>query len=167
MSKTDQNLMSAFAGESQANRKYLAFAKKAQDEGYPQIAKLFKAAADAETAHAMNHLQRAGEIKSTAENVQAAIGGETFEFTKMYPEYIKIAREEGNKNAVWTFNVANKVEQIHAGLYKKAAEALANKKDLPASDLYVCCNCGNTVEGSAPDMCPICGSAKTAFFKVQ
>jgi rubrerythrin len=158
--------MSAFAGESQANRKYLAFAKKAQDEGYPQIAKLFKAAAEAETTHAMNHLQRAAQIKSTAENIQAAINGETFEFINMYPEYIKIAKAEGNKDAVWTFNVANKVEQIHAGLYKKAADALANKKDLPAGDLYVCCNCGNTVEGSAPDICPICGSARNAFFKV-
>ncbi len=166
MTKTGQNLMSAFAGESQANRRYLAFSKKAQDEGYPQIAKLFKAAAEAETVHAINHLTCAGEVKSTTENVNAAVNGETFEFTKMYPEYIEAAKQEGNKEAVWTFNVANKVEQIHEKLYQKAAEALKAGKDMEKVDYYVCCKCGNTVEGSAPDVCPICGAKKANFFKV-
>ncbi len=158
--------MSAFAGESQANRRYLAFSKKAQDEGYPQIAKLFKAAAEAETVHAINHLARAGEIKSTAENVNAAVNGETFEFTKMYPEYIETAKTEGNKDAAWSFTVANKVEQIHEKLYQKAAEALKAGKDMEKVDYYVCCRCGNTVEGEAPDVCPICGAKKAEFFKV-
>jgi rubrerythrin len=166
MNKSEQNLKSAFAGESQANRRYLAFAKKAQDEGYPQIAKLFRAAAEAETVHAINHIICTGEVKSTAENLQAAIGGETFEFTKMYPEYIETAKQEGNKEAVWTFTVANKVEQLHEKLYVKAAEALKTGKDAPQVDYYVCCKCGNTVEGSAPDVCPICGAKKEAFFKV-
>jgi rubrerythrin len=165
MTKTDENLKAAFAGESQANRLYLAFAKKAEEEGFTQIAKLFKAAAEAETVHALNHLQITGQVKSTLENLGTAVTGETYEFKKMYPEFIAEAKKEGNKQAAWSFDVANKVEQIHAGLYQKAIDALKNKKELAKVDYYVCSVCGNTVEGSAPEKCPICGSPKEKFFK--
>lgn len=165
--KTIDNLRDAFAGESQANRRYLAFAKKAEQEGYPQAARLFRAAAEAETVHAHNHLRIMGGIKSTQENLQEAIGGETFEYKEMYPGYINTAAAEGNKEAGWSFNVANKVEEIHAGLYRKAADALKAGKDVPKVDYYVCRVCGNTVEGSPPDKCPICGAPKTAFNKVE
>ena len=124
MSESVKNLKAAFAGESQANRRYLAFAKKADDEGLPQIAKLFRAAAEAETVHAMNHLRVAGEIGMTIGNLDEAISGETFEFTKMYPEYLEIARRERNKQAEWSFNVANKVEEIHAELFQKGLKSL-------------------------------------------
>ena len=166
MGKTIENLKKAFAGESQANRHYLAFARKAKEEGFTQVARLFRAAAEAETVHALNHLRIMGEIKSTTENLEAAVSGETFEFEKMYPEYLKVAKQEGNRQATWSFDVANKVEQIHAGLFSKALEALRRKKELAKVDYYVCSVCGNTVEGIAPEKCPICGASKTKFFKV-
>ena len=159
MSTTD-NLKEAFAGESQANRKYLAFAKKADEEGYPQAAKLFRAAADAETVHAHAHLRVLGGINSTAENLKEAIGGETHEFKSMYPEMIEEAKAEGNSAAEMSFANANAVEEIHAGLYQKALDNLGNNV---ATDIYVCQVCGNTVEGEAPDKCPICGAPKKMF----
>jgi len=165
MTKTDENLKDAFAGESQANRRYLAFARKAEEEGFTQVAKLFKAAAEAETIHALNHLRITGQIKSTLENLDTAVYGETFEFKEMYPEYIDSAKQEGNKQAAWSFDVANKVEQIHAKLFTKAIDALKNKKPMEQVDYYVCGVCGNTVEGSPPDRCPICGAPKEKFFK--
>ena len=165
MAKTDENLKAAFAGESQANRRYLAFARKAEEEGFTQVAKLFKAAAEAETIHALNHLRITGQIKSTLENLDTAVSGETFEFKEMYPGYIDTAKQEGNKQAAWSFDVANKVEQIHAKLYNKAIDALKNRKALEKVDYYVCGVCGNTVEGSPPDKCPICGAPKAKFFK--
>ncbi|MCW3997354.1 MAG: rubrerythrin family protein [Candidatus Bathyarchaeota archaeon] len=165
MSETKKNLENAFAGESQANRRYLAFAKKAEEEGYLQIAKLFKAAAEAETVHALNHLKITGEINSTAENIKAAISGETHEFKSMYPGFIDIANKEGNKQAVWSFNVAKKVEQIHANLLQKVNSALEKGQKLEQIDYFVCRVCGNTVEGTAPDRCPICGAPKEQFFK--
>jgi rubrerythrin len=165
MGKTDDDLKAAFAGESQANRRYLAFAKKAEEEGFTQVAKLFKAAAEAETIHALNHLRTVGDVRSTLDNLNAAFAGETFEFQKMYPEFINTAKQEGNKQAAWTFDVANKVEQVHAKLYQKAIDALKNKKELEKVDYYVCGVCGNTVEGSPPDKCPICGSPKSMYFK--
>ncbi|MCP8323040.1 MAG: rubrerythrin family protein [Candidatus Methylarchaceae archaeon HK02M2] len=166
MSKTVTNLKNAFAGESQANRRYLAFARKAEEEGFKQVAKLFRAAAEAETIHALNHLRVMDEIKSTVNNLNTAISGETFEYTKMYPEYLSIAKQEENHRATWSFEVANKVEKVHAGLFSKAVDALKNKKDLEKVDYYVCEVCGHTVEGIAPDKCPICGASKTKFFKV-
>ena len=165
MAKTDENLKAAFAGESQANRRYLAFAKKAEQEGFTQVAKLFRAAAEAETVHALNHLRITGQIKSTLENLETAVSGETFEFKEMYPGYIETAKQEDNKQAAWSFDVANQVEQIHAKLYSKAIDALKNKKELAKVDYYVCSVCGNTVEGAPPDKCPICGSPKEKFFK--
>jgi len=166
MTKTVDNLKNAVAGESQANRRYLAFARKAEEEGFSQIAKLFRAAAEAETIHALNHLRTVGEVKSTAENLEAAVAGETFEYKKMYPEYIAVAKQEKSQQAVWSFDVANKVEQIHAGLFGKAVQALKSKTELVQVDYYVCGVCGNTVEGEAPEKCPICGAPKSQFFRV-
>lgn len=166
MSKTTEGLKDAFAGESQANRRYIAFARKAEEEGFPQVAKLFRAAAEAETVHALNHLRIMKEIRSTAENLDAAIEGETFEFTEMYPEYLRVANEEGESQAAWSFDVANKVEEIHAGLFSKAADALRGNVDLDEVDYYVCEVCGNTVEHVAPEKCPVCGASKKRFIQV-
>ncbi|MCL4384931.1 MAG: rubrerythrin family protein [Cyanobacteria bacterium] len=162
--KTLQNLKDAFAGESQANRRYLAFAKKADEEGYKQAAKLFRAAAEAETIHAHNHLAAMGEIKSTRENIEAAINGETFEFTKMYPEMIKQSDADGEKDAKRSFNFANKVEEIHAKLFKNASENLSNSED---EEIHVCPVCGNTFVGKTPEKCPICGADKAKFILVK
>ncbi len=161
---TKDNLGAAFAGESQANRKYLAFAKKAEEEGHTQIAKLFRAVADAETVHAHNHLNVLGGVKSTKENLEAAIKGETFEFEKMYPQFIEEAKTEEQKEALISFMRANKVEQEHADLYKKALENLGNNEE---ADYYVCQVCGYTAKGVAPDKCPICGQPKEVFNKVE
>jgi len=160
---TLENLGKAFAGESQANRKYLAYAKKADEEGYPQVAKLFRAAAAAETVHAHNHLGIMG-IGDTVRNLEDAINGETFEFTKMYPEFIQGADAEGQKKAKWSFNVANKVEEIHAGLFK---EALASLPREAGDNYYVCSVCGNTVIGNPPDKCPICGAEGKTFMLIS
>jgi rubrerythrin len=167
MTKTDDNLKAAFAGESQANRMYLAFAKKAEEEGFPQIAMLFKAAAQAETVHALNHLRVMGQVKTTADNLGTAISGETYEFKKMYPEFIVDAKKDENKQAENSFDYANKVEQIHAALYQKALDTLKNKNQLAKVDYYVCPVCGNTFEGSTPDVCPICATPKAKFMKIQ
>jgi rubrerythrin len=164
MSKSEQNLKDAFAGESQANRKYLAFAKKAEAEGFKQVARLFRAAAEAETVHAHNHLKELGGIKSTKENLEEAINGESYEFQKMYPQMIKDAESEGNKGALRSFNYANDVEKIHAALYKKALENLGKNPD---ADMYVCQVCGYTVEGEAPDECPVCKAKKQSFKKID
>jgi rubrerythrin len=167
MAKTNENLKAAFAGESQANRMYTAFAEKADQEGFPQIAKLFRAAGQAETVHALNHLRVMGNVKSTAENLGAAVTGETYEFKQMYPQFIEEAKKEANKQAIQSFDYANKVEAIHANLYQKALEAAKNKKDLPKADIYVCPICGNTFEGKTPDFCPICATKKEKFMKIS
>jgi rubrerythrin len=164
MSKTEDNLKDAFAGESQANRKYLAFAKKAEEEGYKQAARLFRAAAEAETVHAHNHLRELKGVKTTKENLEEAIGGETHEFTEMYPVMIEEARAEGSNGAVRSFHIANEVEKIHAALYKKALETLGNNEE---TEYYICKVCGCTVEGEPPDVCPVCGAKKMAFYKVE
>jgi rubrerythrin len=163
MSKSEKDLQDAFAGESQANRKYLAFAVQADKEGYPQAARLFRAAAAAETVHAHSHLKQLGGIKSTKENLEAAISGETFEFKEMYPQMIKDAEEEGNKGALRSFNLANDVEKIHAALYQKALDNLGSSSE---SDYYVCDICGYTAEGEAPDECPVCKAKRQAFKKI-
>ena len=164
MSQTEKNLLEAFAGESQANRKYLAFAKQADVEGYPQAAKLFRAAAEAETVHAHAHLRALGGIKKTVENLKEAISGETHEYKKMYPGMIEAAREEGNKAAERSFSYANTVEEVHANLYQKALDSLGNSK---AVDYYVCSVCGYTCEDGPPETCPVCGSKAKAFSKVD
>lgn len=163
MSRTEKNLLEAFAGESQANRKYLAFAKKADDEGFKQAAKLFRAAAEAETIHAHNHLRELKGIKSTKENLGEALDGETHEFKSMYPGMIEEAKAEGAQGALRSFQFANDVEKIHAGLYKKALDSLGSNEDV---DYWVCKVCGNTVENEPPDECPVCKAKKAAFYKV-
>ncbi len=164
---TAENLRAAFAGESQANRKYLAFAKKADAEGQPQVARLFRAAAAAETIHAHAHLRVMGGVKSTAENLQAAIEGEGHEYKEMYPEFVSQAEGEGNRAAATTFRNAQEVEQIHHGLYGQALAAVQAGKDLPAASIWVCDVCGNTVVGEPPDRCPICGAKRERFFQVE
>jgi rubrerythrin len=164
---TMDNLAEAFAGESQANRKYLAFAKKADADGLPQVAKLFRAAAEAETVHALTHLRVMGGIKSTTENLQAAIEGEGAEFRDMYPGFVAEAEAEGEKPALSSFKKALAVEEIHYGLYSKALEAVEAGGDLPATAIYVCPVCGNTVEGSAPEKCPICGVPGEKFMCID
>jgi len=165
MSKTEKNLLEAFAGESQANRKYLAFAKQADKEGFPQAAKLFRAAAEAETVHAHAHLRTLGGVKSTAENLKAAVEGETFEFKKMYPVMIEEAKEEGNKAAERSFSYANEVEEVHAGLYQGVLDNLDNPSDVDC--YYVCSVCGFTCENEPPQKCPVCGAVAKAFTKVE
>jgi len=167
MTKSETNLQEAFAGESQANRKYLAFAKAADAEGLKQVALLFRAAAEAETVHAHNHLRVLGGVKKTADNLKAAIEGETYEFTKMYPVFIAEASAEKNGDAETSFTFANRVEKVHAGLYKKASDSVTAGKDLPATPMFVCQTCGNTVEGEAPGACPICGAPKAKFKKID
>jgi rubrerythrin len=162
--KTLENLKAAFAGESQANRRYLAFAKKADAEGFKQAAKLFRAAAEAETVHALKHLAAMDGIKSTKENLEAAVGGETFEFQKMYPEMIKQAEADGEKGALMSFMNANAVEEVHAGLFKDAFNGLSGLKE---EDIWVCPVCGNTFVGSAPDKCPVCSTAKERFMLIK
>jgi rubrerythrin len=164
MAKTEQHLKDAFAGESQANRKYLAYAKKAEQEGYKQAARLFRAAAAAETIHAHNHLRELGVVKSTKENLMDAINGESYEFQKMYPQMIVDAKAEGKDAALRSFNYANEVEKVHAALYQKVLDSLGRNVD---TDYYVCSVCGYTAEGSAPDVCPVCGSKKQAFMKSE
>ena len=163
---TMENLADAFAGESQANRKYLAFSKKAETDGYPQVAKLFRAAAEAETIHAHAHFRVMGGVNETTANLQVAIDGEGFEFQEMYPKFIAEAEAEGNKAAEISFKNANVVEEIHYGLYSKALEAVNGGGDLPASKIVVCSICGNTIEGDAPEKCPICGVPADKFVEI-
>jgi rubrerythrin len=163
---TSENLKEAFAGESQANRKYLAFAKKAQEDGYPQVAKLFRAAAEAETVHAHAHFRVLGGVKDTTENLEAAIEGEGFEFQHMYPNFLSEAETEGDKPAAYSFKNALAVEEIHHGLYTQALESVKEGSDLPENKIHVCLVCGNTVYGDPPDKCPICGAASEQFKEV-
>lgn len=163
-SKTENNLLEAFAGESQANRKYLAFADKADAEGHKQVAKLFRAAAAAETVHAHAHLRALGGIKGTAENLQEAVDGETFEFTSMYPQMIEAAGSEGFDAALRSFTLANTVEKVHAELYQTALDNLGSNQDV---DYYVCKVCGNTLEGEPHGPCSVCQAGPVAFFKVD
>ncbi|MBI4187631.1 MAG: rubrerythrin family protein [Chloroflexi bacterium] len=167
MSDTEKNLKEAFAGESQANRRYLFFADKADKEGHPQIAKLFRAAAESETVHARNHFTAMDGQGSTQDNLMAGIMGEHYEFTRMYPVFIDKAEEEGDKKAQRSFEYANEVEQIHHSLYETALKTLKAGKQLKSQSYYVCQVCGNTVEGEAPEICPICGNPRSAFKRVD
>lgn len=160
-------LQQAFAGESQANRRYLAFAKKAEQDGFPQIAKIFRVAAEAETIHAHNHLRVMGGVKSTAENIQAAIDGETYEFKTMYPEMIETAEGENNSAAIRTFRYANDVEKMHAAILERALMHAKEGKDAPAAQMYLCPVCGFPAEGGPPDKCKICGTAGSKFIKIE
>jgi rubrerythrin len=167
LANTEKNLEEAFAGESQASRRYQFFADKAEGEGHLQIARLFRAAVQAETVHARNHLTVLGGINSTKENLKEAMSGEEYEYTKMYPAFIKEAKEEGQTRALNSFNYANAVEKIHHGLYLQALESLQAGQEPKAEPYYVCSVCGNTVAGEAPERCPICGAPRSKFFEVK
>jgi len=167
MAKTKDNLNEAFEGESKASTTYLAFARKAEQEGQPQVAKLFRAASKAETIHARNHLDVMEGIKSTQENLQAAVSGENMEHVKMYPEFVEQANKEQQPKAVRTFDYARKVEIMHEGLYKAALDAVKGGGKPKATDYYICLICGATIEGNAPDRCPVCGAPKAQFVKVD
>ncbi len=163
---TSDNLQAAFSGESQANRKYLAFAAKADAEGFPQIARLFRAAAAAETVHAHSHLRVMDGIADTETNLKVAIAGENYEFEEMYPKFVREAEMESHRKAVLSFRNAMAVEKTHYDLYTKALETLQSGKDMPPASIYVCDVCGHTVIGQAPDTCPVCGAVKSKFKEV-
>lgn len=163
---TMENLAAAFAGESQANRKYLAFADKADKDGLAQVAKLFRAAAEAETVHAHAHLRVMGGIKTTLENLEEAIEGEGHEFKEMYPKFLEDALAEGNRPAEFSIRYAMAVEEVHYDLYSKALEAVKAGGDLPESKIHVCSVCGNTIEGDLPATCPVCAIGADKFSEV-
>jgi rubrerythrin len=167
MGKTQDDLKAAFAGESQANRRYLAFAKAAEAEGKPNLAKLFRAAAEGETVHALNHLRVLGEVKTAVDNLQAAIAGETYEFETMYPGFIADAQAEKNKGAELSFSNANSVEKIHQGKYSEALKQVENGDDIDDQEYHVCSICGNLFSGAVPDICPICKVSKQKFYLVS
>ncbi len=163
--QTEENVQNAFAGESQAHMKYMAFGDAAEREKLANVARLFRANSFAEQIHATNHLRTMSGIKKTADNLQIALDGENYEVTKMYPDFIKVAEDQGEKMAVTFFNYAMEAEKVHAGLYKRAKEAVDKGGDLDYFPIQVCGNCGFTVEGEAPDKCPICGAPKEMFVK--
>lgn len=161
------NLKEAFAGESQANRMYLAFAGQAEKDGYPHVAKLFRAAAEAETVHAHAHFRVMGGIKKTIENLQTAVEGEGFEFQQMYPKFLAEAQAEENKAAVISFKHALAVEEIHHGLNNEAKDSVTKGVDIPDAKIFVCAVCGNTIKDHAPEKCPICGAPKKQFIEIK
>ncbi len=161
--KTEENLQNAFAGESQAHMKYLAFADKAEKENFSNVARLFRANSFAEQVHATNHLRTLSGIKKTTENLQEALEGETFEVEEMYPAFIKVAEEEQEKGAETVTKWALEAEKVHAELYQKAKEAVAKGQDTEFNPVHVCQVCGFTAEGEAPDICPVCGALKDKF----
>lgn len=165
MASTETNLKDAFAGESQANRKYLAFARQAEQDGFPNIARLFRTAAEAETIHAHGHLAAMGGVQSTVENLKAAVEGETYEYTKMYPPMVEQAEAEGHR-AKRMFGLASKAEAVHARLYTMALEAAQQGKDLAETGFYLCPVCGHIELGAAPEACPICGARKEKFVRM-
>jgi rubrerythrin len=162
---TEENIKSAFAGESQAHMKYLIFAKKAEEEGFSNVARLFKAIAFAEQVHATNHLKVLGGINSSAQNLQLAIDGETFEVDEMYPAYKEVAKLQEEKSAVRSTDWALQAEKIHAAMYQKTQQAVEDNKDIELKEIFICELCGYTLEGGAPDRCPICGAPKQKFRK--
>jgi rubrerythrin len=165
MGKAEEGLKEAFAGESQANRKYLAYAKKADEEGHRQVARMFRAAAAAETVHAHNHLMALNEVGSTEENLKDAIAGETHEFKAMYPEMLENAKAENHADAQRSFHYANEVEKVHAGLYQNLLDNLG--KAQKEFSYWVCPVCGFTAEEHAPDKCPVCGTPGDKFEEIN
>jgi len=160
---TEENVKAALAGESQAHIKYLAFADKATADKLPNIARAFKAAAYSEQIHATNHLKTLRGIGTTADNLNVARAGENFEVEEMYPAYINVAEAQGEKLAITFLNYAFEAEKVHGEIYKRAQETVAKGQDLPAGPIHVCGVCGFTMEGIAPDKCPVCGSPKDKF----
>ncbi len=161
--KTKENLMAAFAGESQANRKYLAFARKAEKDGYKNVGRLFQAVAEAETIHALKHFEIAEQVGSTSDNLEAAAAGEHYEFSEMYPEFIEAAKKEGQDKALQTFEYANAAEKVHGGIFRELKEKVAAGSDAEEKVIHLCPVCGWVGMEPAPDQCPICNTAKKAF----
>ena len=159
---TERNLKDAFAGESQAHMKYMVFADRAEREGLPNIARLFRAASYSEQIHATNHLKALG-VGKTAENLDAAYGGETFEIASMYPEYMKVAEAEGEKRALGSMHDAMEAEKVHAGLYARAKDAVVSGGDVTTLAIFICPVCGYTMEGEAPERCPVCNTPSSKF----
>jgi rubrerythrin len=166
MSKTITNLKEAFAGESQASQKYLAFAKKAEKEGFHNVATLFRTAAQAERIHAEGHLGAMDGIGSTAQNLAVAFEGETYEYTTMYPPMLKQAEAEGHK-AKRMFDYAPKAEAVHARLYKLALEAVRKGQDLAEAKIYLCPVCGHIEFGTPPETCPICKAKGSSYVEAS
>jgi rubrerythrin len=167
MTQTDDNLRAAFAGESQANRRYTFFAEKAEKEGLKQVARLFRAAAEAETIHARNHFNAMDGVGSNVDNLSAGVIGEHLEFTRIYPAFIDKAMEEENTRAQKTFEWANEVEEIHYNLYQEMLKLIKAKQTPKDEPYYVCPVCGNTVADNTPDVCPICGTPGSKFKKIE
>ena len=165
MASTQDNLSEAFAGESQANQKYRSFAEKAEQEGYPNVALLFRTTAEAERIHAAGHLRALEGVGSTADNLQAAIDGETFEFTEMYPPMLEQAQADDHRAKIM-FGFAVKAEAVHAQRYTAALEAVKQGNDLGASEIYLCPVCGHIEFGAAPENCPVCNAKKERFVQV-
>lgn len=162
---TEENLKNAFSGQSQAHMRYLIFAKKAEDEGFMNVARLFKAISYAEQVHATNHYDVLGMIRNSVDNLQVAIDGETYEVNEMYPVFNAIAKLQEEKGAQRTTDWALQAEKIHAGMYQRAKQAVENNEDIKLGSVYICGMCGYTVEGEAPSRCPICGAPKEKFSK--
>lgn len=167
MTKTEDDLKAAFAGESQANRKYLAFAKKADADGLPQVAKLFRAAAAAETVHALNHFRAMDGVATTNDNLKTAIAGENYEWVTMYPAFIKDAESESVKRALSSFKKAWEVEKVHEALYRKALTAVEAQQSQAEVDYYVCPVCGYTHEGQLAGNCPVCNTPADKFERIS
>jgi rubrerythrin len=164
---TRENAMEAFAGESQANRKYTAFAEKAKEDGFPNVAKIFAAAAEAEAIHAKKLLKVLGVVGKTEDNLKASVEGETHEYTKMYPEFVKLGEAEKQSDAVLVFTYAMKAEEVHAGHYKEALKAVSTGKDIGGRKVLLCPICGNIFLGEAPDRCPICSAFRKVFKEIE
>ena len=162
---TTQNIQDAYSGESQAHMKYLIFAEKAESEGYPKVAKLFRAISFAEQVHANNHLKVLQGVGSTAENLQTAIDGEDFEVEEMYPAYDAVAKLQDEKGAVRSIHYAIEAEKIHSAMFAQARQTVKEGKDIQIEDVYICPLCGYTSENHAPDACPVCGVSKDKFVK--
>ena len=161
---TEEFLKAAFAGESQAHMKYLAFAEKAEKEGRPRIANLFRAIAYAELVHATNHLEALGGIGSTGENLVAAKDGEDFEVDEMYPAYLANAELQGEKKAARSMQFALEAERIHSELYAAAKAAVDAGEDIAEAKVWVCPVCGWTVTGDdPPERCPVCNALRKVF----
>lgn len=164
---TENNLKTAFAGESQAHMKYQLFAEIAQANGYPNVARLFKAIAYAEMVHASNHARQLDILGEPVENLRSAIEGETYEVNEMYPAFISVAQMENEKGAVRSNEYALQAEKIHTAMYEKAEQAVAAGKDVSLGKMYVCPICGFTHEGEPPEKCPVCGAPKEKFKKFE
>ncbi len=161
--KTKENLMAAFAGESQANRKYLSFSKKAKKDGYENVSRIFAAIAEAETIHALKHFEIAGKVGATLDNLKAAAEGEEYEFTEMYPEFIETAKAEGEMQALQTLEYANEAEKVHGGIFKDLVDTVSVGKDAEIGEVHLCPVCGWVGFEPIPDKCPICNTVKKVF----